>query len=167
MFKQGDLVLHRHYGVGTVTDVQNMKITKNEQVYYVIDLAVGERLLIPIEQAEQLGLSTLISSEAIINVLLDVPQILADDFRLRQTEIDQKIGSGDPLRIAEALRDLNWRGQATKLSTGDIRLMFKAHKFLSSLLAAQFSADDRSASQRLDATLKQAVTTQQAAQLAG
>jgi RNA polymerase-interacting CarD/CdnL/TRCF family regulator len=163
MFKKGDLVLHRHYGVGTVINIKKMKVTEGEQIYYIIDLSIGERLLIPTEQAEELGLSTVVSSEAIISVLFDAPQTLADDFRLRQMEMDQKIGSGDPLRVAEALRDLNWRGQAVKLSTGDVRLMCKAHKFLSSLLAAHPSADDRSAGQRLDATLKQAVMTREAA----
>jgi RNA polymerase-interacting CarD/CdnL/TRCF family regulator len=163
MFKKGDLVLHRHYGVGTVINIQRMKVTEDEQIYYIIDLSVGERLLIPTEQAEELGLSTVVSTEAIISVLSDAPQTLADDFRLRQLEMDQKIGSGDPLRVAEALRDLNWRGQAIKLSTGDVRLMCKAHKFLSSLLAAQPSIDVRSAGQRLDATLKQAVLAQEAA----
>ncbi len=157
MFKKGDIVLHRHYGVGTVTNIQRMKVTEDEQIYYFIDLAIGERLLIPTKQAEELGLSMIVSPEAIISVLSDVPQTLADDFRLRQMEMDQKIGSGDPLRVAEALRDLNWRGQAIKLSSGDVRLMGKAHKFLSSLLAAQPSLDTRSAGQRLDATLKQAI----------
>ena len=157
MFKKGDLVLHRYYGVGTVFNIRKMRITKHEQVYYIIDLAVGERLLLPVDQAEELGLSPIVSSEAIIDVLSDAPQLLADDFRMRQTEIDQKMGSGDPLRIAEVLRDLTWRGYAIKLSTGDLRLMGKAHKFLSGLLAAQPSSDDRSASQRLDATLKQAM----------
>jgi RNA polymerase-interacting CarD/CdnL/TRCF family regulator len=162
MFNKGDLVLHRHYGVGTVTNIKKMKVTEDEQIYYIIDLSIGERLLIPTEQAEELGLSMIVSPEAIISVLSDAPQTLADDFRLRQTEMDQKIGSGDPLRVAEALRDLNWRGQAVKLSTGDVRLMGKAHKFLSSLLAAHPSADTRSADQRLDATLKQAVLAHEA-----
>ncbi len=163
MFKKGDLVLHRNYGVGTVTSIQRMKVTDDEQTYYTISLDLGEKLLIPVGQAEELGLSTVVSSEAIISVLSDVPQALADDFRLRQMEMDQKIGSGDPLRVAEALRDLNWRGQAIKLSSGDIRLMGKAHKFLSSLMAAHPSLDTRSAGQRLDATLKQAVLAREAA----
>jgi CarD family transcriptional regulator len=158
MFKKGDLVLHRRHGAGTIVNIRRMRITAEEQVYYVIDLAIGERLLIPVDQAEELGLSTIVSPEAIIDVLSDTPHTLADDFRLRQTEMDQKIGSGDPLLVAEVLRDLNWRGQAIKLSSGDIRLMGKAHKLLSSLLAAQPSADNRSAGQRLDATLKQAIS---------
>ncbi|MBN1313103.1 MAG: hypothetical protein JXB30_16955 [Anaerolineae bacterium] len=155
MFKKGDLVLHRRHGAGTVVDTQRMQIMANEQTYYVIDLVVGERLLIPVKQSEQLGLSEIVSPEVIIDVLSDVPQELADDFRLRQTEIDRKIGSGDPLRVAEALRDLSWRGQSTKPSSGDVRLMDKAHKFLSGLLAAQPDIDAHEASQRLDTILQQ------------
>ena len=156
MFKKGDLVLHRYYGLGTVVNIRRMKVTVNEQIYYIIDLADGERLLIPAKQAEQLGLSALVSSEAIIHVLSEAPQSLADDFRLRKTEMDQKMDSGDPLRIAEVLRDLTWRGHVVKLSGGDIRLRGEARKFLSGLLAAWPSTDTRSAPQRLDATLKQA-----------
>ena len=160
MFKKGDLVLHRRHGAGTVVETRKMQITADEQVYYVIDLVVGERLLIPAKQSEQLGLSEIVSPEIIINVLSDTPQELADDFRLRQTEIDRKIGTGDPLRIAEALRDLSWRGQTIKPSSGDTKLMDKAHKFLSGLLAAQPSIDAQEASRRLDATLEQAFLLQ-------
>ena len=109
MFKKGDLVSHRHYGVGTVINIRRMRVTADERVYYVISLADGERLLIPAKQAEQLGLSAIVRSEAIINVLSDAPESLADDFRLRRTEIDRKMDSGDPLRVAEVLRDLTWR----------------------------------------------------------
>ncbi|MBN1427360.1 MAG: hypothetical protein JXB07_03180 [Anaerolineae bacterium] len=157
MFKKGDLVLHRYYGLGTVVNIRRMRVTADERVYYIISLADGEKLLIPTKEAKRLGLSAIVHSEAIINVLSDAPQSLADDFRLRKTEIDQKMGSGDPLRIAEVLRDLTWRGNAVKLSDGDTKLRYKARKFLSSLLAAQPSTDTRSAPQRLDATLKQAI----------
>jgi CarD family transcriptional regulator len=157
MFKEGDLVIHHYYGLGTVVNIRRMKVTADEQDYYIVDLAGGERLLIPAKEAEQLGLSALVSSEAIIHVLSDAPQLLADDFRLRKTEIDQKMGSGDPLRVAEVLRDLTWRGHSVKLSGGDDRLRGEARKFLSGLLSARPSTDTRSASQRLDATLKQAI----------
>ena len=156
MFKKGDLVLHRRHGAGTVIDTRRMQVTADEQVYYVIDLVVGERLLIPAKQSEQLGLSEIVSPEVIIDVLSDTPQELEDDFRLRQTEMERKIDSGDPLRVGEALRDLTWRGQTTKPSSGDIKLMDKAHKFLSGLLAAQPDTDTQEASQRLDAILRQA-----------
>jgi CarD family transcriptional regulator len=157
MFKKGDLVVHRYYGLGTVVNIRRMRITADEQIYYIIDLADGERLMIPAKQAEQLGLFALVSSEAINHVLSDAPQPLADDFRLRKTEIDLKMDSGDPLRVAEVLRDLTWRGHAVKLSGGDVRLKGEARKFLSGLLAARPSTDTRSAPQRLDATLKQAI----------
>ncbi len=160
MFKNGDLVIHHYYGLGTVVNICTMKVTANEQVYYTIDLAGGEKLLIPAKQAEQLGLSALVSSEAIIHVLSDAPQSLADDFRLRKTAMDEKMDSGDPLLAAEVLRDLTWRGNAVKLSGGDIKVKVEARKLLSSVLAARPSTDTRSASQRLDAILKQAILVQ-------
>jgi len=134
-----------------------MRVTANERIYYIIELADGERLLIPAKQAARLGLSALVSSEAIIHVLSDAPQSLAEDSHLRKTEIDQKMDSGDPLRVAEVLRDLTWRGHTVKLSGGDVRLKSEARKFLSGVLEARPSTDTRSASQRLDATLKQAI----------
>ncbi|MBN1430235.1 MAG: hypothetical protein JXB07_17835 [Anaerolineae bacterium] len=157
MFKKGDLVLHRYYGLGTVVNVQRIKVTADEQIYYIIALAAGERLLIPAKQAEQLGLSELVSSEAIIHVLSEAPQSLTEDSRLRKTEMDQKMDGHDPLRVAEVLRDLTWRGHDVKLSNGDIKLKSEAHKFLSSLLAAHPGTDTKSASQRLDSILKQSI----------
>lgn len=157
MFKKGDLVLHRYYGLGTVVNIRRLKVTATEQIYYIVNLAAGETLLIPARQAAQLGLSPLVSSEAIINVLSDVPQSLTEDARLRKTEIALKMDSGDPLAVAEVLRDLTWRANAVKLSGGDIKLKVEARRLLSSILAARPSTDTRSVSQRLDATLKQAI----------
>jgi RNA polymerase-interacting CarD/CdnL/TRCF family regulator len=116
----------------------------------------GDRSVATKRLAEQLGLSSLVSSEAIIDVLSGAPQSLTEDPRLRKTEIAQKMESGDPLAFAEVLRDLTWRGHTVKLSGGDIKLKGEARRLLSSILAARPSTDTRSASQRLDATLKHA-----------
>ena len=157
MFRKGDLVLHRCYGAGVVVNIRKVSMTENEQAYYTVDLTTGERLLIPVNQAEQLGLSAMVHSEAILKVLSDAPQLLADDYRLRKTEIDRKMSSGDPLRIAEVLRDLTWREHDAKLSTGDAGLRGDALKFLSGLLAAHSGTDTQSASGCLSAALKQSI----------
>ena len=157
MFRKGDLVLHRCYGAGVVVNIRKMRLAADEQVYYTVDLTTGERLMVPAKQAEQLGLSAMVHSEAIISILSDAPQSLADDYRLRKTEIDQKMNSGDPLRIAEVLRDLTWREHDAKLSGGDAKLRGDARKFLSGLLATQPGMDTQSASQRLDTVLRQSI----------
>ncbi len=50
MFKNGDLVIHHYYGLGTVVNICTMKVTANEQIYYTIDLAGGENLVSRLDQ---------------------------------------------------------------------------------------------------------------------
>jgi RNA polymerase-interacting CarD/CdnL/TRCF family regulator len=108
-FKKGDLVYHPFYGTGTITGTQTLDMSGAERLYYTVDLAIGEVLMILIEEAEEAHLHSPMSTEAIIAVLFATPKELADDFRHRREQLKGKINSGNPEWACEALRDLAWR----------------------------------------------------------
>lgn len=155
-FKQGDLVYHHFYGTGTITGTQTFDMGGTERPYYIVDLVIGEVLMIPIKEAEEAQLHTPTSSETVTAVLSAAPEELADDFRRRREHLEGKINSGDPESVCEALRDLAWRESTTQLSRGDRNLMGTAKKLLSNVLVRQPDMDIQEASQRLDGILARA-----------
>jgi CarD family transcriptional regulator len=97
------------------------------------------------------------ATQAIIDVLSSPPEDLVADHRQRTLNAEEKLDSGDPLLVAEVLRDLAWRQHSARLSSGDLRLMTKAHKLLSNALVAKPKMDLRAASQLLDAIVQKAI----------
>lgn len=154
-FKKGDLVYHPFYGTGTITGIETLEMSGTERLYYIVNLAIGEVLMIPIERDEEAHLHPPMSSETVIDILSATPEELADDFRHRREYLEGKINSGNPEWICEALRDLAWRENTADLSGGDRTLMSKAKTLLSNILVKQPDLDIREASQRLEIILKQ------------
>lgn len=121
-----------------------------ERLYYIVDLAIGEVLMIPIKDAEEAHLHSPMNVEAVTAILFATPKELADDFRLRREHLEGRINSGNPEWVSEALRDLAWRENTTDLSRGDRRLMVNAKKVVSNILVRQPDRDIREASQLLE-----------------
>jgi CarD family transcriptional regulator len=152
-FKTGDLVYHSFHGTGTITGTQTLDTSGTERLYYIVDLVIGQVLMIPIQEAEEAHLHSPTSSETLIDILSATPEELADDFRHRREHLEGKINSGKPEWVCEALRDLAWRENTAQLSRGDRTLMVTAKKLLSNALVTQPDLDIREASQRLEIML--------------
>jgi CarD family transcriptional regulator len=153
-FEKGDTVYHSFLGTGTITSIQELDLGGSERLYYVVELAIGEVLMIPIKEAEEARLHMPMNPEAIISILSATPVKLADDYRQRREHLEAKINSGNPSQVSEAVRDLAWREHTAQLSRGDRNLMSKAKTLLSNILVKP-DLDIREASQRLEAILKQ------------
>lgn len=157
MFKQGDLVFHPRRGAGIISGIQQIKVSGGMEPYYNVALATGETLLVPVREDQVAVLTVVTATQAIIDVLSAAPEDLVADHRQRTLNAEEKLDSGDPLLVAEVLRDLAWRQHTARLSSGDLRLMTKAHKLLSNALVAKPKMDLRAASQLLDAIVQKAV----------
>ena len=165
MFKKGDFVMHPSYGAGMVTDIKELTMNGIERLYYSVDLLNGDRsLMIPIEEAEALGLGPVVDAEDILAVLRSDPGELAKDYRTRQARMAKKINSGDLEKVAEALRDLAWRRHTTQVSIKDSLLLDKARNLLASVLAShQPDHDFEKAQSRLSRILLRNFQRQKAA----
>jgi RNA polymerase-interacting CarD/CdnL/TRCF family regulator len=151
-FKDGDLVYHAHHGAGTVICIQKVNIGGSSQSYYVVELASGSKLMLPVTQAGQIcSLRTL---KAISEVLSATPEDLAVDYRQRRTGIEEKINSGDQLESAEVFRDLAWRAHNAQLSGTDREVMNNMRKRLIDILSVQADLDIREAAQWLELKLQ-------------
>jgi len=153
MFEVGDLIIHPQHGAGKVLKVMRMDFTGEEQKYYSVELIAGDQLMIPVSQADDAGISAISGRKKFLDVLAAQPKNLANNYRERQAAVANKIKSGDPIKVAEAFRDLAWREYTDRLPGGDLRLMSRARGFLTGLLTIQPEFDKESASQRLDQIL--------------
>jgi CarD family transcriptional regulator len=109
-FKKGDYVVYPAHGVGQIEDLITQTIAGMEVKLYAISFEKDRmKLKIPVAKAASSGLRKLSTA----NRLKDAMTTLKGRARVRRTmwsrraqEYETKINSGDPIAIAEVLRDL-------------------------------------------------------------
>ncbi len=139
MFDIGDKVVHPTHGAGQVKGIKEQDLLEQYQRYYIIDLAVDDRtLMIPVSNAEEIGLRS-ISREAVLSkvwhILSRAGEALSGDYKKRQERIQEKLKTGDVIKVAEVVRDLSTLKREDHLTSLDTRLLERAQQFLASEVA--------------------------------
>ncbi|MFQ5855645.1 MAG: CarD family transcriptional regulator [Anaerolineae bacterium] len=139
MFEVGDKVVHPAHGAGVVAGIEEKELIDEFTHYYIIQLTAAEmKLMIPVRTAEAIGLRPVVKPaqiEAIYDTLQARPRDLIDDFKKRQAILVQQLKSGDIVGVAEVVRDLFWRNQASPLSPTESRQLESAKQQLASELS--------------------------------
>jgi RNA polymerase-interacting CarD/CdnL/TRCF family regulator len=125
----GDYVVHPTFGVGVVVAIEEMKYTETGQsIFYRADFN-QTTVWIPVHGQITQSIR-LVTPKAELNryrkVLKREAQLLADDFRTRQAELDTRINEGTFLSLCEIVRDLTARGWSKSLSSHDLNFLKKA-----------------------------------------
>ena len=158
MFEIGDKVVHPTHGAGLVTGIRKEDLLDQYHRYYIIDLAVDHRtLMIPVSKAEEIGLRS-VSQGATLSqawrTLGASAETLSDDYKKRQERIQEKLKTGDTIKIAEVIRDLSALKREDHLTSFDTRLLDRAQQFLACEVALveemQVSEAERMISETLD-----------------
>jgi CarD family transcriptional regulator len=158
-FQAGDAVVHPDQGAGTVKGVISLNMNGKDAHYYTIDLINDQgTLMIPVAEAETIGLRSANYGRAkILDVLATEPIILSDHHRSRHTEIEGKIASGDPVSVAEVLRDLIYREHTDRLTGRDTKLKIEARRLLMGELAVRNETNLEEAKEMLDTLVEKAM----------
>jgi CarD family transcriptional regulator len=139
MFDIGDKVVHPTHGAGQVMGIKEQDLLEQYHRYYVIDLAVDDRtLMIPVSNAGEIGLRSISRKAALSQVwhtLGAAAKTLLDDYKKRQERIQEKLKTGDVIKVAEVIRDLSARKREDRLTSFDTKLLERAQQFLSSEVA--------------------------------
>ena len=109
-FIKGDYVVYPAHGVGMIEGIETQTIAGMDIKLYAINFKKDRmRLKIPVMKAKDSGLRKLCTSSR----MKDAIEVLKGKSRVRRTmwsrraqEYETKINSGDPMAIAEVLRDL-------------------------------------------------------------
>jgi len=110
-FNSGDYVVYPAHGVGKVSDIGKQKIAGSELEMIVVNFAKDKMTLrIPMAKAENSGLRRISESSTMndaLTVLKGKAKVKKVMWSRRAQEYENKINSGNPVAIAEVIRDLH------------------------------------------------------------
>lgn len=153
-FNTGDCVVYPAHGVGQVEGVETQTIAGMELHLYVVSFEKDRmRLKIPVAKAETSGLRKLSTSSRLDDAL----ETLKGRSRIRRTmwsrraqEYETKINSGDPVSIAEVLRDLKRSNDDTEQSYSERQIYQSALERLAREVAAVDNITEIKATEKLE-----------------
>ena len=152
MLKEGDRIVHIRHGAGIVKGMREMTFDGNQRQYYCIRLLASHgEVMLPIDSLEENDIRTDIVEEDFIRRVMNVtPEILANDYKVRQANIRRQLTSGLPEEVVQALRDLCWRERYRPLTSADSELKLKALRLVKEELALKLQIDIEDAAKRLN-----------------
>ncbi len=153
-FAKGDYVVYPAHGVGQIEGVETQEIAGMKIKLYAIGFKQDRmRLKIPVMKAEEAGLRRLCTTSR----LKDALKTLKGKARIRRTmwsrraqEYELKINSGDPVSIAEVLRDLKRSNDDTEQSYSERQIYQSALERLAREVAAVEETSEDTATARLE-----------------
>ncbi|MCB0077828.1 MAG: hypothetical protein KDD73_10480 [Anaerolineales bacterium] len=151
-FEVGDQVMHPTHGLGQITAIKHIELVEGFEHYYEISIPEAAlQINIPMRKAEELGLRPIMKEtrvDRVLETLAAAPEALNDHYRSRQADVESKLRSGDPIALAEAVRDLHRRKVEDSLTRRDSQLLHEAEE----MLATEISAT-------MEMSLEEALTT--------
>jgi len=109
-FNSGDFVVYPAHGVGKVSDISKQKIAGSELELIVVNFDKDKMTLrIPMAKADTIGLRKISEADTMndaLNVLKGKAKVKKIMWSRRAQEYENKINSGNPIAIAEVVRDL-------------------------------------------------------------
>ncbi|MCH7634318.1 MAG: CarD family transcriptional regulator [Proteobacteria bacterium] len=159
-FSAGDFVVYPTHGVGKIVGIEEQEISGHELQLFVIKFETEKMTLrVPIEKAKVAGLRRLSSRqqmELALSTLRGRSRVNRAMWSRRAQEYAAKINSGDPISIAEVVRDLHRHGGQPDQSYSERQIYESALERLVRELAAVEKIDRIAATQRLEEMLQAA-----------
>jgi CarD family transcriptional regulator len=135
MFSIGDLAVYPAHGVGRIESIESKSIGGQRQDFYIIRILENDmKIMIPIRNAEAVGLRQLIGSNEIPTVydILRSREISVNGgtWNRRYREYMEKIKTGSIYELAQVLRDLTVLKGDKELSFGERKMLDTARSLL-------------------------------------
>lgn len=156
-FTAGDFVVYPAHGVGYVEGVETQTIAGMEITLYTISFEKDRmRLKLPVSKVKASGLRKLSSKDRLKDALATLQgrsQTRRVMWSRRAQEYEAKINSGDPVAIAEVLRDLKKADDQSEQSYSERQIYQAALERLAREVAAIEKIDEKKAAEKLEAVL--------------
>ena len=158
MFSTGDFVVYPTHGVGKVVGVEKQEIAGHPLKLFVISFE-SERmtLRVPVGKVNDAGLRKLSSKKIMDGALTTLrgrARVKRTMWSRRAQEYEAKINSGDPISIAEVVRDLHRNVGQPDQSFSERQIYEAARDRLASELAAVEKTEVDVATEKLEKLLK-------------
>ena len=159
-FSAGDYVVYPTHGVGQVTGVENQEIAGHKLKMLVVEFPKERMTLrVPLTKATGAGLRRLSSRkimETALKTLKGRSRVKRTMWSRRAQEYEAKINSGDPVAIAEVVRDLHRNVGQPDQSYSERQIYQAAFERLAREFAAVEKIDEQQATERLEKVLRAA-----------
>lgn len=159
-FKVGDLVVYPAHGVGEIESIETQTIAGMEMTLYGIHFKEDRlKMKLPLAKAKTAGLRKLCSQdrlETALETLTGKAKVKKTMWSRRAQEYEAKINSGDPVSIAEVLRDLRRANDDSEQSYSERQIYQSALQRLAREVAAVRRIDEEKASKQLTDVLRKA-----------
>jgi CarD family transcriptional regulator len=157
-FRAGDYVVYPAHGVGKIDGIDTQTIGGMQVALYTITFEKDRmRLKVPVIKAQASGLRKLVT----VDRMKDAIKTLKGRARIRRTmwsrraaEYELKINSGDPMAIAEVLRDLKRSASDTEQSYSERQIYQAALERLARELAAVQKITEAKAAEQLEQIMR-------------
>jgi CarD family transcriptional regulator len=135
VFSVGETVVYPHHGAALIEAIETRVIKGEPKQYLVLRVAQGDLTVrVPAENAEIVGVREVVGEEGLTKVfdVLRAPHTEEPTNWSRRYKANlEKLASGNPLKVAEVVRDLWRRERERGLSAGEKRMLAKAGTFWS------------------------------------
>lgn len=160
LFNPGDFVVYPTHGVGKVTSIEEEEIAGHKLELFVISFDRDRMTLrVPTSKASNSGLRKLSSKKRMdeaLHTLKGRPRVKRTMWSRRAAEYDLKINSGDPVSIAEVVRDLHRNVGQPDQSFSERQIYEQARDRLAAEVAAVDKTDMEKATEKLEQILNAA-----------
>ena len=157
MFDVGDKVVYPHHGAGTVVKKEKREVLGQTREYLTIQILHNDMtVIVPVENAEQVGLRTVIDEDlvnTVVKALTAGESEMPKNWNRRFKHNRDKMKTGDIFELAEVVKNLSLRDHEKGLSTGEKQMFVKAKKILASELMYAKAVDEEEAAEWLEGVL--------------
>lgn len=139
-FKVNGSVVHPAHGVGVISEIKDMIISGRLNKYYVIEFPLNEldRVMIPVENAENLGLRPIADKKTMaecLDIIKDtetkyLAELEQESFHKRHKEYVDRVQSGDVCEVAKVFKALYERSRDRDLGLKEKFLLERAEKMI-------------------------------------
>jgi CarD family transcriptional regulator len=159
-FSTGDFIVYPAHGVGRIIGQENQEIAGAKLELFIIEFEKEKMTLrVPTKKALAIGMRKLSSRSKLddaIKTLKGRARVKRTMWSRRAQEYEAKINSGDPISIAEVVRDLFRKSDQPEQSYSERQIYEAALDRLAREVAAVEKIDDTAAIARLEQVLQAA-----------
>ena len=156
-FKVGEVVVYPKHGVGEITNIENMEIANIKTSFYVVKMEQSKLIIrVPLDKKNEVGLRKISSKkiiEEVYSTLKLKPKIRRIMWSRRAQEYETKIFSGEPVKIAEVVRDLFRKSTQAEQSYSERQMFQVAIERLAREVAAVEKTDYFQSTEKIEQIL--------------
>ncbi len=127
VYSVGDKIVYPTHGAGIIENIKEEKILGEKKSYYILYMPVGElKLMIPVDNVEELGMRKIIDKDQacdVLDILKQNESRMSANWNRRYRANMERIKTGDITEVAEVARNLYARDKEKGLSTGEKKML--------------------------------------------